>query len=508
MDYITETRMFLYNEDKHLQQESLESYINECIILAENSNAISNLKAFNEAENKSFGQKVKDAFKKFIDFIKQIFGKFVSRLQRFVQGNKKWLEKNKAIILNNPFKYEDVTTYNYSEGIKRMVNAAIPAFDNYNNIKDNLTSDKACYEWMAKSINFGNFAYDENVKFIDSVSEFFRGGKDQIVIPGNKLNLSDIYNYCYDYQNMTEGIKKDQKTLETALDNISKEIDKKAATMTADSSSTGTQNNSNQSSSNNSTNSSNNNSAEQQDKPITDVKEENAVFSNVYGTYFTEADGPSFGASKDSSSSGPQMKASNGPGNVGSQDATAASNMKNVNYNGKSSEDVQKQNTENINNSNTSELKAMSEACLRYRTAASAVFSAKLNVAEKCYKDYLKILIAHVDSYTGRDKKNNKETDAPTDYRNTDEYKNLSSEEQTSVDKNINGIKNESEKQVANGQDITKAVNNTIDKFVSDKSISKKTGDAIKQMVSKATGSDLLTKLKNISSSYTMSGAN
>ena len=89
MDYITETNMFLYNEDKHLQQESLESYINECIILAENSNAISNLRAFNEAENKSFGQKVKDAFKKFIDFIKQIFGKFVSRLQRFVQNNYK-----------------------------------------------------------------------------------------------------------------------------------------------------------------------------------------------------------------------------------------------------------------------------------------------------------------------------------------------------------------------------------------------------------------------------------
>ena len=506
MDYITETNVFLYNENKRFQQENFESYIKECMILTESTNAIARLKSFNEAENTSFGQKVKDAFKKFIDFIKQIFGKFVSRLQRFVQGNKKWLEKNKSIILNNPFKYEDVTTYNYPVGIKRMVNAAIPAFDNYDNIKDNLASDKTCYEWMAKSINFNDFAYDENVKFIDSVSEFLRGGKDQIVIPANKLNLSDIYNYCYNYQSMTEGIQKDQKTLETALDNISKAIDKKAATMTADNSN---QNNTSQSSSSNNTTNSNTNNSSQEDKPVTDVKEENAVFSNVYNTYITEADGPSFGAAKDSSNNGPQMKASNGPGNAGSQDATAASNMKNVNYNSKNSEDIQNQNTEKVNNSNnTSELKAMSEACLRYRTGASAVFSAKLNVAEKCYKDYLKILIAHVDSYMGKDQKNNKETDAPTDYRNTDEYKNLSSEEQTSVDKNINSIKDESEKQVASGEDITKAVNSVIDKFVANRTISKKVGQSMKQMISQATGPDLLTKLKNISGSNTTSNAN
>lgn len=496
MDYIAETNAFLYTETKRAQQEDLESYINECVVLAESSNIVSRLKAFNEAEGTSAIQKVKDALKTFIDFIKQIFSKFVNRLQRFVGGNKKWLEDNKSIIINNPFKYQDVTTYDYEVGIKRMVNAAIPAFDNYDNIKDKLATDKDCYEWMADAIKFTDYTYDTKVKFFVPVTDFFRGGKDQIVISGNKVNLTNIYNYCYNYNDMVNGIKKDQETLESSMNAITAAINKKAATMSVDNNTSSNTNNQQ----NNATSTTTQNQASE--KPVTDVKDEHAAFSSVYGAYITEADGPTFGAAKDSNNSGPQMKAANGAGSVGDQNATASNNMKNVDYNGQKSDDVQNKNIENINNNNNaSEIKTMSDACLRYRTAASAVFSAKLTVAEKCYKDYLKILIAHVDSYLGRDQKNNKEADVPTDYRETQEYKDLSSEDQTSIDKNLSGVKDAAEKRVSSGEEIAKAVTSAIDSFVDNKSISKKAGDALKQMVAKATGTDLLTKLKNISAS-------
>ncbi len=443
MDYITEAQLFEYMENKRNEQITLESYINECVILSEAKTAIHNLKVFNEEEKKSGWERIKEAFKKFGEFIKRIFAKFFDKMSRFVNGNKKWLDKHKAIILNNPFKFENVTMYNYPVGIKRMVNSAIPAFTDYETMKSNLESDKKCYDWMAKSIGYDKFSYAEGVNFTESVANYFRGGESTMEFSAAKLNMADIFNYCYEYEKMDSNIRKDRDVLLNGIAAVTKAIDKKAASLSAD------------------TSSSSSSSAENKEKeppvsattPPTEPGKENkdgdktkseaAVFSNVYSRYITEADGVEIGNKKDEADnpSGVQMKANQSSGVSGDKDATASTNMKNVDYNGKDSSDIQNKNVEDVEKVNDgAAIKEMSENCSRYKAAASGVFSAKLTVAEKCYKDYMKILIAHVDSYIGRQQNNDKTTDVATDYRNSDTYKNAPPEAQKEVDEAINVV--------------------------------------------------------------------
>ena len=69
MDYITESAFFAYECQKSGEQVELESYINECLILAEGitKSSINNLVSFNEAERKGLFQRIKDVLKKFIN---------------------------------------------------------------------------------------------------------------------------------------------------------------------------------------------------------------------------------------------------------------------------------------------------------------------------------------------------------------------------------------------------------------------------------------------------------
>lgn len=399
MDYLMEAQAFEYQMSKAQNQIELESYINECVILAENSNLISKLKAFNEAEGKSGWEKIKDGLKKFGEFIKRIFTKFFDKMSRFFKGNKAWLDKHKATIINNPFKFESVTMYDYFEGIKRITGSYIPAFTNYDtDLKDKLIDDKTTYEWMAKCIKMDKFTYSDGVNFGEAVTNFFRGGENMKTFTPSTLNMSDIFNYCYEYDKMAANIEHDQKTLRNALDGIQSAIDKKAKTLTAD----------------------------QAKEPTVDTtgeeKHENVLFSNVYGIIVEDKEGAiKIGnpTSNDNNTSGTQLKGNNTPGTVGDKDKTAASNSdNNVDYNSRSATEVKNKTIEDVNNTNDAKaISEMSDACARYRQASMAVFTSKCTVAEKCYKDFLKILIAHVDSYAAKKTLNNKQSDAATDYK-------------------------------------------------------------------------------------------
>lgn len=413
MDYIMETELFWYNENKRRQQTSMESYLRECMILAESSNVIGKLRAINEEEKKSGWERIKEGFKKFGEFIKRIFAKFIDRLTRFFQNNKAWLDKHRAVILNNPFKFEGVTMYNYADGVKRMVGAAVPNFE-YDAIQSNLTSDQTAYEWMAKSIGYQDYKYadSDDSSFNKDIQNWFRGGEDQIFIEAKKLNMSDIFNYCYEYNKMEEQVKKDQGIVDKATESAKTLIDKRISNMTADKAAASAE------------------TSEKEPKPdLTGTGESAVAFSNVYGTYITEDIKVADPVEDKKDDTTTPNKASSATGKVGEKDATAASNMKNRQDSDKTAEEIKDANTKSVTDADNSVIEEMGKKCTRYQAAASGVLSAKVTVIEQCYKDYMKLLVAHVESYIGKKQNNNKVTQAATDYRNLNEYKKLSEAE-------------------------------------------------------------------------------
>lgn len=441
MDYINEYNVFMYNQSRAMQQHSLESYISECMILAEGTNIVPRIRALHEADNE---KTIGGFFKKIWEFIKRIWAKFIDKMTRLMAGNKRWLDKNRAIILNNAFKYDSITIYNYPEGVKRMVNGAVPAF-NYADIEKELDTDAKAYEFVAKKIRYNGYKYneDDDNSFSQDMKEWFFGGAEQIEIPKAKVNLTDMFNYCYEYDKMKEAIQKDKTNLERTIENMNRIVVSKAAKTTADNDKTDKADDGTATANGGTTNNDTDNPkpdpngtspAAQQAAAAagttTDANNGNAqptngqaaqnasfVFSNVYNTYISEADKAEVNGDPDNDANKDTVvrKRSAGTGRYGSKDATAKANMSNVS--GKSDSDDE--NNKNIANAASGEEAVeIQKRCTRYNNAASGVLAAKLSAAEQCYKDYMRIMIAHVDSYTGRRQTNDKMATAATDFSN------------------------------------------------------------------------------------------
>lgn len=432
MDYINEFESFMYLQNKANQQISMESYIQECIILAENTNVVGRLRAFNEAD--SAWDKIKNGLKRFWEFIKRIFAKWIEKLTRLFQNNKDWLDKHRAIILNNKFKFESVNMYNYSEGIKRMVNSTVPMLDFDQLSKDDpkFNTREGIFNWVLKeNAKNTNFKYvDKETNATTEMKNFFRGGEDKIDVLAKDLNMTDLFNYCYTYDKMQDKIKKDYDVINNAVQKVTTALSNKAASATVDTATSNTANDNNSGSG---------------EAP----KTENAVFSRVYGA-IVEADAvnqaSTNGKPDHTNNDGPTYKASTATGYAGDKNQSASSNTVNIGAEKKddgtevTQADKNQTNVQSASNTTGDDITKMSERCGWYQEAAGGTLSAKLTICEEAYLSYMKILKAHVDSYIGREQKNNQATRLATVYGNNttqesvdDVLKNASNEDKTAA---------------------------------------------------------------------------
>ena len=94
---------FYFTENMINQQNEMERYINECIILS-NSNrkkVFQEMTVFNEVV---FGDKAKSLFSRLKTFFAKLFGKITESLSKIFAGNKEYLDKYKDIILGKTVK--------------------------------------------------------------------------------------------------------------------------------------------------------------------------------------------------------------------------------------------------------------------------------------------------------------------------------------------------------------------------------------------------------------------
>ena len=223
-----------------------------------------------------------------------------------------------------------------------------------------------------------------------------------------------MYEFCVQYKKIEAMLNKDMDTvannrvlLNSALSKVSGEFNDTATKIKNDA-----------------VNKQNAASATSQQTNTNDnTKNENVVYSNVYGSFITEADSAKIGKlnNKDSSGSTSTANTANTVINKSTDDinkdvaATAAGTVAKtlrVDVDNSSAEDADA-NAEKAKN----KIDEYREGSGRYFNACASIIAAKLTVCEAIYKDYMKILRVHVSDYGGS------ATSSPTDSDGIDSSK-------------------------------------------------------------------------------------
>lgn len=405
MNYVQEFEYSNFLMNKMEEQSAMEHFVHECYILSEETMTIADLKSLNEATG--IGQRIKDLWAKFMKFLKTVWEKFVHVMDQLILKDQEYLKKHEKTIKNKPVQFQSVEDIqNYPEGLKRIANTNIVSLDNA------LLNDKTALASKANFIDYiklpGITGKDEEI-FSSKCKDFFLGGEKIITINGANLNMTDMYNYCYDYKNKTSKIlAADKKALEDNMNRITNivnsldteakkaEAQQKAAEQKAEAENQAAKK-----------------AAEAEKQKAADGKEavknfidqgkeqdskkeavfnlfgDEKVFSEFHNQYITEL--KINNASKTSSQN---TQSSSNP----SEDNKKLSN--NISTTVYADDDTVKASAQ-AGIETSEKQKEILDKLNVYKSVYGVMFTSKMTAAETIYKEYMKIIEAHVKSYAG-----------------------------------------------------------------------------------------------------------
>ena len=458
-DYTREAAYASYLNQKIYNEQKLNIEISKLLSLSKQDSmlesTINNIVAVHEAK---IGDNVKTKWNKFLDFIKNLWGKFMENMSNLFLDEKKYLDKYRDIILKKrPNEVEFSYEGNYDIGIQRIVQIELKQFRPEFLDKQGFLSDdqETVQNAVVKELTSGmqGFTYDSNLTLEEQFKDFFCA-KDKGLRQGTlaDLNRTDMFNFCYNYKRIQEVTKKDISRLESSSKAINKAIDDGVAELNK-----GVRQNQTQTQTTTNTNptqnNQNNNQGTGSNQPnVTDqtdtvkvsqtrkssIENRNKALANnteesmfVFGNYdIFKEDGQeqeskpgeinsvkidmpknSNAASLSGSYSGDDK---NGPTDA---DKEAAKNYGANAATGKSDEDTAKYMTQ------------VSTAITTWTNVSRAIITSKWTIAEFIYKEYMKLIRAHVKSYVGKtnDTLDDTQEQIATDYN---KYKNDNQGEQ------------------------------------------------------------------------------
>lgn len=370
-----------YLENRIEQEQRINDLISECTILNESGIGLSEktkrVAAIYEAK---LGDKVKNKFQSFVEFIKNLWNKFMANINKVLKDEKGYLDKYRDIILKRKGKSDIKVSYHgdYSIGIKRITTVTVPDF-NWNSMSEALKDDDnyraKFFAQFKSSMNMSQFNLDDT-DFATQVKEFFIGGEaGQQEKTMEEMNLPDMFNFCYNFTKIEEVTKKDIAAMEKAANAVGKAINDNI------------------------------------DKVAAQTNE----------SALLEADGDNTNAGGNNDNAGGDNKG----GNAGTTGMTVTDVSKAAgSVDRKDQQDIdnnaqdQAKNAENINGEDASQKKNLVDKVVgRYIEIARTIITAKWTATEQIAKDYMKIIHMHVKSYVGTEEKaGEKQTQNATKY--------------------------------------------------------------------------------------------
>ena len=414
-----------YLDEVMIEQADLEQHVNKILSLNESYDRNAELQAFIEAAE----EKTKNIWQRFIAWIKKTFAKFTERLTNALSGtHRMYLDKYKDIILKKRVQPgSTVTMPDHSIGIQRIFDSgytvdAISTADAEAYIKNCLNNTLNGKDAQAridddeaariKAIELGynsigpwkkiRAIYDnENVKITNETTQqekrariktFFLGGASREV-PTNdpSLNMSDMFEFCYNASKQAELVKKDTEGFEASCNTIIASIDKQlkantnlastAANKPAQSPETG-------------------------GNKALDIINRQAQ-GQVESAIFTEAEEKDNGTASIKNTAATSNTANTANTTPDGQTTNAKSGTFNINNN-RNDDNKGAERAANLINQHTSDVKSVNKsinlinrALYEYRDEAVNVLTGKMNAIVQISKNYMALIRNHVQSYIG-----------------------------------------------------------------------------------------------------------
>lgn len=368
MEYIEmESEYARYVSEKIAYQKRMERSINEALILVNenysNSQKIQQISVLNE----SVGDKLTGLWDKFKTLISKIWNKFIEMITRVCSSDQSYLNKYKEIILKNKLKFTFTVKGDYAVGMRRLANAITPIINGalYDQLPNSTEDENGVNKFRKKLVPDYT---DTKIEFTEFCKQYFVGGDDEKTYDADNINMTDVWNYLYNYQSKTVGaLNKEKNTL----------VDKAIQAFKA--------------------------KAQEIDSGQK-VETNSAYYSELYGEIINEANG-----------TGVQFGDTNKP--VGSDNSGEVSGVKsnsntilNKNGSGLNDQTDQKANTTGTENAakdmnreknNPEAEKIFTNKLSIYQTNTKSLLTAKMTAAEQMYKNLMTIVKKHVASYVG-----------------------------------------------------------------------------------------------------------
>lgn len=443
------------------EQQEMEQYVNECIILSNPNKKIFNeFVSINEAK---MGDKIKSFFNRLKSFFAKIWQKFLEKLNAWSQDNKKYLENYKDIILGKEVTLESVKMHDHFKGkqrIDRVINNvakfAIPLKDNdYDEIhsktkksvdssSDEATSNNYNSYLKAQYNNVFNQADIDNINIKDdddlnaissTLTTYFNGDEEQETYYKQDLQdkIKTMFNSVYVFKETFDGLNKIQETYKASMDKSEKAYDSafsKISTMLK-----------------NKENEKNDEKKDEIDKKISDQqgeykKELDKATQEVEKSNQTTKENYDFlnevEVNKSTDSSGAKSEPTTikpGGNKIDTKPSQNASNSTSTNFKNKTS-DVKSNTGSNVNiatakvqgsdatngvdTKKLDEFQSTAMSLIRaFSTSRTTVFGAMLNGLTSMRNDYMTVIRAHVQSYLGQVNDSSKNTGTTSSNPNT-----------------------------------------------------------------------------------------
>lgn len=385
----------LYNEylfDKIAQEQTLQRMISRELIMTESTTLKIKERKLSMLYESKMGDSIKSKWNKFIDFINNLFAKFGESISNIVLSYKNYLVKYREIILNKQFKIKltQALPGDYNVGVDRCNKVVIPVFQyNGQNMKTLLSEDDE--QIIKMIIKDSELQYDKARNLNDILKDYFLGIDKGIIDNLDKLNRSDMYNFCLNADKIESTQKKDMNALksttsviERAITNEVNKVNKEAYIVE------GILNK--------------NNSSQPKSNPTVTAS----------------------GQSTNQNSNNQDKEA--GKDNVakaGSVNTSPINSSLDDNYKGKANEDDYKQDGEQAANDGQN-ADDVAKAFDAWRKVCQSVISAKMTAQQAILKDYMGIIRAHVRSYVGKqdNPEDNQSAGKPTNYAKNNNQQN------------------------------------------------------------------------------------
>ena len=419
-DYTLESTYYEYLENRIQQELRINQLISECSIMNEaNTGIITKTKKIAALHEAGFGDKIKAKFNQFIQFLKNIWGKFMANMTKVLADEQTYLKKYADIIQNKKGNPELKVSYygDYNKGVQRINQVMVPTFD-WNSMNQALSdSDNAYGKFFAlnKITGMQGFDYDENTELAAQLKDFFIGGEEgQTDTTMDKMDLKTMYNYCWNFKKIEQITKKDINNMESSVNKIQQTIiqqidnnktvkpDTQTEKPTTDNTNTkeGLKlSDKNQQITTKPENTSNSSAqkAQQQSSGGDSGRGENTVTGKKESAidfgllkYLTEDE-------EEHKAGSTTLNISKGAGSL--QDGRLDDNQKQQLADSQSNDAMN-----SIKDKDSTEATKLVDTVVNnYITICRAVITAKWTAAEQIAKDYMKIINMHVKSYVGKD---------------------------------------------------------------------------------------------------------